>query len=143
MSIRTVKASCRKCGETFDLNIGENSREEVENLLRQQRTVNCPGQHVELSGPLDYWELHWDQVGEREEPPSDEEYGQKLVEEKGRENVFYMGDKSIGELLRIPSLHEIKGLDHMGFGEFADAQHWYTRYDSPKGTTRFYVRSAR
>jgi hypothetical protein len=56
---RTVKATCRKCGETFTLNIGENTLDEAIQLLKQKQGFECTaGHHVELGSPLDYWTIH-------------------------------------------------------------------------------------
>ena len=53
-----------------------------------------------------------------------------------------MGKDELGTALGIRRLQSITGLDHMGLGDFATADHYYVRRDSPNGT-RFYVRSAR
>ena len=56
---RTVKATCRKCGETFTLNIGENTLEEAIEVLKSRKGFECPsGKHSEKGSPADYWTLH-------------------------------------------------------------------------------------
>jgi len=40
----------------------------------------------------------------------------------------------------LPSIHDVKGLRHLGFGNFENNEYTYGRADSPKGT-RFYTRT--
>jgi hypothetical protein len=56
---RTVKATCRKCGETFTLNIGENTLDEAIEMLKQSQGFECTaGKHIEQGSPMDYWTIH-------------------------------------------------------------------------------------
>jgi len=66
--------TCKKCGCTIRLDIGELTREEVIEKLSGQRTFSCPGHHVELSSPHPhYWNLdEWELV--EGNAPSDEEF---------------------------------------------------------------------
>ena len=51
------KTTCKKCGESFKLDIGKKSIEEVKKQLSKQNGFECPGHHVELNSPMDYWVL--------------------------------------------------------------------------------------
>ena len=56
---RTVNATCRKCGGTITLNIGENTLDEAIEMLKQRKGFECTaGHHVELGSPMDYWTIH-------------------------------------------------------------------------------------
>jgi len=75
---RMVKATCRKCKETFTLNIGENTLDEAIEMLKQQQGFECTaGHHVELGSPMDYWTIHPETMYEAE-PPTDEDWLAKL-----------------------------------------------------------------
>jgi hypothetical protein len=68
-----VEVYCKKCGENFKLNIGAHTKEEVIDMLQKQETFSCPGQHVEITSPLRYWEINWDSLKE-EQVPTEEEW---------------------------------------------------------------------
>ncbi len=73
--VRYVEAHCKKCGGTFKLDLGELSVEEARANLEAQETFECPGHHVELSGPSNYWTIDWNDVKEdNTEPMTDEEW---------------------------------------------------------------------
>lgn len=49
--------------------------DEAREILEQMQTTSCPGNHVELAGPLNYWDIDWDHVIEDDvEIPTDEEW---------------------------------------------------------------------
>lgn len=140
--MKVVTATCKTCGTSFRIDVGDLSMEEVANRLDQRSGgFECPGQHVELDAPSRHWTLDWSTLHDAEEPISNEDYGRQLISEYGKENVFYVGEPELGEKLGIPILQSIQGLSHKGFGEFADDKHWYSRRDSPQGC-RFYVRTS-
>lgn len=56
-------------------------------------------------------------------------------------NIVYDGGQNLLPELALPSIHNVKGLRHLGFGNFATDEHTFLRADSPKGT-RFYIRVA-
>lgn len=73
--MRYVEAHCRKCDETFKISIGELSAEDARANLEAQATTNCPGHHVELSGPSNYWEIDWTDIKDNGKAPmTDEEW---------------------------------------------------------------------
>ncbi len=75
---RMVKATCRKCKETFTLNISENTLDEAISLLKQAKGFECTaGHHVELGSPMDYWTIHPETVYEAE-PMTHEEWLARL-----------------------------------------------------------------
>lgn len=79
----------------------------------------------------------WDfsSVIERPEPPADEEYLAQLRSRYPGKRIFLLGSPLDG----VPSLQELKDLEHIGFGEFESGTHIYMRHDSPRGSRRFYV----
>lgn len=54
-------------------------------------------------------------------------------------DIVYDGGQNTVPELALPSIHQVKGLRHLGFGNFATDEHTFLRADSPKGT-RFYMR---
>lgn len=80
-------------------------------------------------------------LGETEElsVPTDEEYLKALIAD-GKDMVDG-GSNKVPEL-KLPSIHDIPGLVHKGFGEFQSETHLYIRRDSPIGT-RFYEKVQR
>lgn len=142
--MRFVYFDCKKCGGRFKLDIGEHTREKVEEALAKRDTWTCPGQHVELSGPMNYITIDWSSIEIGEAPQTPEEYGLGVIKRHGKENVLMMGDKALAEKLGIPIFQDVvKDADHMGMGEFRDAKYWYSRYDAPTDGVRFYVKSPR
>lgn len=63
---RLVSFYCKKCGGTYKLDIGDASREKIEASLRKRDSFECPGHHVELTSPLNYWEIDWNSLEETE-----------------------------------------------------------------------------
>ena len=51
------KTTCKKCGESFKLDIGTMTKEQTIEKLSKQNRFECPGHHVELNSPMDYWVL--------------------------------------------------------------------------------------
>lgn len=72
MKTKMINFTCKKCGGTYKLDIGDKTREEVEASLRKQETFECPGHHFELTNPLNFWTLDWESLTESE----------KITEEK-------------------------------------------------------------
>jgi hypothetical protein len=137
-----VTGTCKKCHARIRIPINGQTIENLKEVLAQTRGYECPGQHVELSTMLDDYTWDWTPV-EIPDPPTDEDYGRKLITEHGRENVYYMGDDAIGTALDIPRLQTLHDLEHMGFGDFANTEHYYARHDSPRPTTRCYIKADR
>ena len=50
-----VKSTCKKCGETFKLDIGDKSLPEIKKILAKRDSFECPGHHVEMTSPLNFW----------------------------------------------------------------------------------------
>lgn len=134
-----VHGTCRKCGCVVHFEVNGRTPDELREQLRQTQGYECPGRHVELGPMLDGFEMDWTPV-EREEPLSNEEFARTLVVKYGRERVFHLGEDALGLELGLRSLHEVPGLEHMGFGEFLEPKtcRFYQRWDSPRGA-RFYV----
>ena len=69
-----LTGKCRTCDTTIKLDIGDKTKEDTIALIQKWESFQCPGQHVELSGPypfhwpLDEWKLEDGQA------PSDEEW---------------------------------------------------------------------
>jgi len=50
-----LNVECKKCGTNFKLAIGEKTLEQTKETLSKMTTFDfCPGNHVELSSPLNY-----------------------------------------------------------------------------------------
>jgi len=49
-----LNVTCKKCGIKYKIDIGNKTVDQVKETLKKQDTFSCPGNHVELSGPLDY-----------------------------------------------------------------------------------------
>lgn len=139
-----VQTQCLKCGVTIKIDFGSLTKAEAlevaEELDRSPR--ECPGRHMELSGWRRLYGLDdaihraYD-LGEGEEPkpiPTDKEYVESLLAE-GR-LIIDGGQNTVPEL-HLPRLHDFPDLEHLGFGEFANAAHRFVRCDSPR-QTRFY-----
>jgi len=141
-----ISTTCSKCGTSFRLDLGELTKEEAKKNFQRMEDIggHCPGGHVELGGLSSMWNLQdvlhrAYELGQVEEPiavPTDREYVEVLWAE-GKE-VLDGGSNSVPSL-NLPSIHQVKGLQHLGFGEFTTETHTYHRCDSPRGT-RFYIR---
>jgi len=51
------KTTCKKCGESFKLDIGTMTKEQTIEKLSKQNGFECPGYHAELDSPMNYWVL--------------------------------------------------------------------------------------
>lgn len=50
-----LNVTCKKCGESFKLDIGDKTKKETLESLRKQETFSfCPGNHIEISSPINY-----------------------------------------------------------------------------------------
>jgi hypothetical protein len=73
--MRYLMGRCTKCGATIKVVLGDLTPEEAKKKLEGIQMFECPGHHVELSGPLGYWEVDWETVHEDDaNPPTDEEW---------------------------------------------------------------------
>jgi len=141
-----VRTQCKKCGVTIKLDFHNMTKEEALTVAEKLDCTprECPGQHVELSGFREMWQIDeaihraYD-LGEGENPEpvmTDKEYVEQLLAE-GKE-IIDGGCNTVPEL-SLPSIHEFPDLDHMGFGNFKSKTHLFLRCDSPGGS-RFYQR---
>ena len=140
-----VETTCNKCGTKFHIDLGDMSKEEAETNFRKLEDApgQCPGHHVELGGFWEMWNLAdvlhraYD-LGETMEMDiqSDEDFVRELLSE-GR--TILDGGSNKLEHMNLPSIHDQPGLKHLGFGNFTNDTHVFTRCDSPIGT-RFYER---
>lgn len=142
-----IKTTCNKCGAEFHLDLGDMSREMAEKAFRKlDSTSRQCHDHVELGGWYQLWNLEdalhraYD-LGEAEEirVPTDEEHVRELIA-KGMDIVD--GGSNTVPNLNLLSIHDEPNLKHLGFGNFANETHLFTRCDSPTGT-RFYERVAK
>ena len=140
-----VETTCNKCGEKFHIDLGDMSREMAEKAFRKLDNTSrqCPGHHVELSGWYQLWNLEdalhraYD-LGETTDLdiPTDEEYVRELLAQG--KDIVDGGSNKIPHL-KLPSIHDESNLNHLGFGDFSNETHLFSRCDSPTGT-RFYER---
>lgn len=90
---RMVKCTCKKCGETFKIDIDQMSREEVETwLAKDTGGFQCPGHHVELGKRSNYWTIDWNSLYE-DAKPDDEKWLKKLIQNRG--NIWSTNDLSL------------------------------------------------
>ena len=141
-----VETKCVKCGSVINLDVGEMTKDEamimVKKLDKQPR--ECPGYHTELSGWNYYWNLEeainnaYDNNNFKQiEIQSDYDFVKELLD-KGCE-VIDGGQNKVPEL-NLKSIHDYKGLIHIGFGDFKDNDTIFLRKDSQIGT-RYYLKS--
>ena len=58
-----VEAFCKKCQNKFMIDIGDKTKEEIIALLEKQEGFHCDaGNHMEMSSPLNYWDIDWDTI---------------------------------------------------------------------------------
>lgn len=58
-----VEAFCKKCQNKFMIDIGDSTKEEIIALLEKQEGFHCDaGNHMEISSPLNYWDIDWDTI---------------------------------------------------------------------------------
>ena len=55
--MRYLIGRCTKCDVTIKVVLGTLTPEEARKKLEGIQMFECPGHHVELSGPLGYWEI--------------------------------------------------------------------------------------
>ena len=144
-----IQTKCSKCGAVIRLNFGALSKAEALEAAERldSQPGECPGHHVELGGLARLWQVReairraYDQgQGEPPQPIStDHDYVQSLLADG--QNVIDGGLNTVPEL-ELHSLHEFRGLKHLGFGHFASDTELFERADSPRGT-RFYIRTPR
>ena len=66
--MRDLMGRCTKCDVTIKVVLGTLTPEEARKKLEGIQMFECPGHHVELSGPLGYWEIDWATVHETDSP---------------------------------------------------------------------------
>jgi hypothetical protein len=94
--MRYVKGQCRKCGTTIKLDLGALTPAEAHAALEMRASFHCPGNHVELAGPLKYWEIDWETVHEDDTTmPTDDEW---LVE-KHRQYEIVVDTRGLSEVI--------------------------------------------
>jgi hypothetical protein len=141
-----IRTKCKKCGVAIRLDLGELTKDEALAAVAKMDGVprECPGQHVELGGWRELYDLD-DAIhraydlgeGEEAEPIiTDKEYIEKLLADG--KDIVDGGCNTVPEL-NLPRLHDFHDLDHVGFGNFKNATHLFLRRDSPN-STRFYER---
>ena len=80
--MRYVRGVCHKCGKVVKLDLGALSPAEGRARLESMGSFTCPGNHVELAGPLKYLLVDWETVHEDDTAmPTDEEW---LAEKRPR-----------------------------------------------------------
>lgn len=144
-----IQTTCRKCGVAIRLDFGSLSKEEALAVAHRldNEPCECPGSHCELSGMAQLWSVReairrlydLDEGEEAQPVESDETFVSRLV---AQGNAVYDGGLNTVPQLRLPSIHEVRDLEHVGFGNFANATDVFMRRDSAQGT-RFYVRQPR
>lgn len=137
---RYIRGTCKSCQSTVRVELGDLDTEQIRQALRDRRPYECPGggvsPHMELGDMLSGYEWSFESF-EADAPMSDEEFLKTL---RARHDGVLCG--VYGKFPEVPNLHDLKDLEHMGFGDFADQQFNYHRIDSPLGT-RFYLREER
>ena len=94
--MRYVKGICRKCGAAVKLDLGTLAPAEARAALEWRESFHCTGNHVELSGPLQYLLVDWDAVHEDDtRQPTDEEW----LEEKRRRYEHVVDTKGLTEVI--------------------------------------------
>lgn len=73
-----VTIFCKKCLKKWDADIGDLTKEEVLANLGGLASFHCDaGNHMEMSSPLNYWEIDWDTLREGY-TPSDKDFVEEL-----------------------------------------------------------------
>ena len=81
-----------------------------------------------------YGDYTWDLTPFEAPPaPTDEEWAAELLRQG-----YEVLDGRARSHLAPRNLHDLRGLTHIGGGEFANETHYYERMDSPRGH-RFYI----
>ncbi len=86
---RKVSCKCKTCGETFQIDIGNSTREEIDKWLDKSGGFQCPGRHVELGKRSHHWTIDWNSLHE-DTKQSDEDWLKELMTEHG---VVYENDE--------------------------------------------------
>lgn len=119
-----IEGNCLKCGSKVQLDIGDKTKEQAIELLKEHRGFECPGHHVELGSPYpNYWRIDdWEMVEGK--APSEEEFLADL-KSKAKE---------------VRTTEEMRGLiAAFAYGEplTNDGYSWSFCH-SPKGTRYYY-----
>jgi hypothetical protein len=133
-TVRCIQGKCKKCGETIKIEIGDLTLDQFKERLAARVGYECPGRHCELSPMIGDFEWDWTPF-EVPTPRTDEQYLEELRAIYPDCRIFILGSEMQG----VPHLTQLKDLRHIGFGEFDSETHSYARFDSPRGSRRFYV----
>ncbi len=127
--LRILNAKCKKCGATVRIKMGDKSREEVIEKLSAWDGFECPGFHVEIVSPVNFWEFG--EITEEEDGKTNEQLRQELIEKHGIENVLTTQD-----------FNHYAGIEHIGYGFFRNADYSFDRINLNNGE-RAYIRRER
>ena len=130
--MRYVAGCCKKCGAKIKVMLGDLTLEEAKKKLEGIQMFECPGHHVELSGPLNYWDIRWDAIYEDDtRQPTDEEW---LAEKRERyEHVVTTQelDTVVDEVVGFSM--GLCGVMRNGLKEYVDFA------DSPSGKRYYFI----
>ena len=74
--VKYLVGTCKKCGQEIRYILAGRTPGELKKRLEREEAFSCPGNHVELSGPLNYVKINWASI--RSEPeakiPTDNEW---------------------------------------------------------------------
>lgn len=90
--MRTIKAKCNKCGADITFDIADMTGGEAKAILEKQTYFNCPGNHVELAGPLHFVTIDWDNVIDEEEMTDE-----RFLQEKRAKYITVINTKTLQE----------------------------------------------
>lgn len=87
---KVLAFKCKKCGCTVKYEVQDKqTKEEVIEILEKKILFNCPGKHIELSGPMNYLEVVGDIVDEH--VPTQEEWMKDMQSKYGK---IYSNDEA-------------------------------------------------
>ena len=90
--MRMLKAKCNKCGASIKYQIDNLTIEEAKAIFDKLTYFNCPGNHVELAGPLNYVTIDWDNVIDEEEMTDE-----RFLQEKRAKYITVINTKTLRE----------------------------------------------
>jgi hypothetical protein len=125
-----VNCKCKKCQQTAQLDIGNKTKEEVIDCLKKQKSFQCFGHHVELTSPLDFWEIDWDSL-EQGNALTEEEFVSELKKDK---MIVYDTEE-------MKEKYDIQGFSMgmiVAIDKSSGAKLWFDFTTSPKGKRYYY-----
>jgi hypothetical protein len=132
-----ITGTCKTCG--YILRLPAEPLPGAQARLDHNWTYPCPGGHRAHGRLLDNYAWDWIPTGSK---PSDVAYGRSLVTRYGADAVLFLGiDRHTS--LGIKNIFSVIDLERRTSGQLCDANSWYLRHDSPRRTTRFYVKLPR